>query len=165
MSRLAIYLCALLALSAAPAAVADTLTLYGMDNGSLTFDLPSQPTPDDYSSGQYFTTHVILDDFGYASIGFANVTDPGNILVDAPLDLMLAGNFGFLYFTGDQLYSGDESSPTLLRGTFALTSVEGENFTLTIADTSPVPEGSTLLYLGTGMTSVAALYRRRLAKA
>jgi hypothetical protein len=66
---------------------------------------------------------------------------------------------------GPQLYSGNESDPTLLTGVFCLYDLEtGASYTLTAnAVTSSVPEPTTTLMLVVGLFAVGMGWKRRSA--
>jgi hypothetical protein len=148
-----------------------TLTQVGSSTPLATWDMPLNPTPScDFSppepcftSGDafFFTTDVSID-------GGAPVTDTLVFLNTTPMSVDL-NDFGFLIpeLTGPQLYSGDESSPTMIipaSGFFTLIddgannpATAGTEYTLSVSQT---PEPATLLLLGSGLLAFGMRKRR-----
>jgi hypothetical protein len=63
---------------------------------------------------------------------------------------------------GPQLYTGSESDPTFLTGVFQLFDIEtGASYTLTVTESSSMPEPSTILMLVSGLFAVGLGFRRR----
>ena len=148
-----------------------TLTEVGSTTPLATWDMPLNPTPScDFSppspcsiSGDafFFTTEVSID-------GGAPVLDTLVFLNTTPMPVDLS-DFSFLIpeFVGPQLYSGDESSPTMLipaSGFFTLTddgannpATAGTEYTLSVSET---PEPATLLLFGSGLVAFGVRKRR-----
>ena len=83
------------------------------------------------------------------------------------LDLVALHNgFAREGYIGPQLYTGLESSPTFILGTYYLNDYYSGlvSATLVIRDTSVTPEPSSFILLGTGVLGVAAAGRRRFSK-
>jgi len=137
----------------ATAAAADTIdyTVTG-GFGSITFSLDSNPTPCLVSSNLYFEICSVTTSAGPLGVYFlnTNVFDGG---VDVASSSSTIGDLQF----GPQLYSGSESSPTMLTGTFQFT-----GGTVVATDVSQVPEPSSMVLLGTGILSLAGAVRRRM---
>jgi hypothetical protein len=109
---------------------------------TYSFCLPDHPIVNSYVLGDYFQTD------GYV---FFNDANNGGF-VNAPTGI---------YYQGEQLYSGMESSPTFELGTYYLYSY---NFPIVATVTISVPEPSTwvLMVLGFGSVGFAG-FRRKLA--
>ena len=134
---------------------ADTLTLSDADNKAilhLSFPTPGAIT--DFSAGEYFAVLGTDDEYGATDIGFGSANYFAQFFV--------LGSFGFEYFTSAQLYSGQEYAPTLLEGSYALSSAEGLSYNLVIAnDVAVTPEPNSLLLCGTGCAFVCSFLMRR----
>ena len=100
-------------------------------------------------------TDLVVDGTSMSdTIVFFNSSDLGglNSVFDALPDL-----------GGPQLYSGNESDPTLLTGVFSLYDLEtGASYTLT-ANAVPAPEPTTVLMLMAGLFAVGMGLKRRSA--
>ncbi|HEX4156273.1 MAG TPA: hypothetical protein VHY48_11725 [Acidobacteriaceae bacterium] len=105
-----------------------------------------------FSNPSYFISlfESVDDDFDFSYLALENPGESDEYYED----------FDYL---GPQLYSGTESSPVMLTGTFDLTGADGQpNATITISDSSAVaPELSTLALCGTGLLGLAGTVRRR----
>jgi hypothetical protein len=150
-----------------------TLTQNGASIPLATWDMPLNPTPScDFSpcfdSGNFFafTTDVSINDG-------APISDPliflNTSFSNAGIDL---NDISFLIpeLTGLQLYSGDESTPTMIipaSGFFTLVddgannpATAGTEYTLSVSQT---PEPATLLLFSSGLLAFA-IRRRRVAR-
>lgn len=130
--------------SASAKASTYTFTLSGVDN--FTFQLPSNPTPDGFVSGDHFfianppglgTNYITF----YAS-GAGGGMSAGDGQTDIQSTTLLFDLSGF------QLYTGDELVPAFALGTYNLTNIDPNKEpyadTLTISAT-PIP-GALLLF-------------------
>ena len=158
------------------AAHADTLQYTYLQTGgtdNFSFQLPSSPSIVGNSTTfqpPALNTLVIngqsvVPGYGFTTFYVDSGTFLGGFVLDAGLDEYT--------LTGQQLFSGPATSPTLLTGMFDLnvthvlvrTSSMQEAGVLTVTDlTSPVvtPEPSSLALLGTGILTVLGIGRRRL---
>jgi hypothetical protein len=137
---------------------------FTMTNGAhtVTFSLPSSPTPD------------LADDFAFSFFDYPMLHDGSPITCSVDFYSSLEGG-GIGIYNGDcgslmngvgtELYTGPTSAPTFRLGTFTLdefgNSSEPGPFTLTITDASAVPEPSSLLFVISGALGVV---RRRVTK-
>ncbi len=138
---------------------------YQFGGNTYTWELPSSPavTPENAYPGVAFTLPDVT------------VLENGENLIVGTMDFFSAacaggldfyvGDYYFLFnTTGPQLYSGPESSPTFLGGTFGPMTEYQNSFDGvaggTLVVTAPVPEPSSLLLLavGIGLALAASLF-------
>ncbi len=166
MSRYFVVAAVLLAMVSARGARADEVDQFTLQAGSYTvsFQLPASPvnpTVDLDCKAQYPPEFC-----------FTSVPVTSNLPLPAAFDIDFFGEsagggldltFGFGdYFdkSGPQLYSGTETAPTFLLGTFALTDYyNGTEASLTISQVTPEP--GTLVLLGSGGLGALGVARRR----
>jgi hypothetical protein len=136
-----------------------TFTLTGADN--FTFQLPSNPTPDGYTSGDHF---FIANPPGLPAnfiTFYASGAGGGMSAGDGEIDLGFSTIFDL---GGPQLYAGDESSPMFALGTYTLTGIGNESSenvdTLTISAT-PLPAALPLFASGSAGLGLLGWKRRR----
>lgn len=156
------------AASFAVASPASAATLLYQLSGDYTasWQLDSNPIPDVSSSGVNFTIWDVegFPDaiFGVADITFWHADELGGFTIeDFYIGSILAEALG------PQLYSGPESSPTMLTGTFQLTGVNGESYTLnvsTVGGVVPEPATWAMMVLGFGVLGGAMRGARRTRK-
>jgi hypothetical protein len=140
-----------------------TLTEFGH---TITWLLPSSPTPDDSSSPHFFTLDnvpvyydgvlAVADDiqFSIASFGGGLVVDIAGVDFNGFPDPFLA--------TGTQLFSGPTPSPTFLTGQYSL---QGEHSQVIGPATLVItPEPCTFLLLASGILVFAGRARRKLSR-
>ncbi len=139
----------------AQAATELAFTITGAGN-TIIFDLPQNPTPDDFTLGESFTFDSVNGTFDGTPTVFDGATfwNPDQNTGDLHLDF-------FSPFFGDILYTGMESSPTFKTGSFDIS--DGEfDYTLRI---SAVPELSTWGLMLLGFAGLGFAGYRRLVKA
>lgn len=141
-----------------------TLTADGSSSPLATWQMSMTPTPSCpapgpcYLSGVYFAENVNISLEGAPAIPDTLVFF--NSFTGLALNDL---NFDIPEFLGDQLYTMDESAPTMSTGSFALvddgtSGILGTKYTL---DVSAVPEPSSILLLATGLICVSVGMRRR----
>lgn len=134
---------------------------------TASWQLESTISPNAVANGAYFSVYDVVGDFPGAVLGvvdlrFYNSALDGGLAID--------DFFGFnvlVLADGAQLYTGPESNPTFLLGSFALTDFYGSgdtyNLTITDLDAPPVdvPEPASLALLMGGLGLMAASKKRR----
>lgn len=117
--------------------------------GNNNWTLSASPTPGTYGSGGSFTMFNVSTDLGNDQITFYNAAAGG----------LISDSFGLNIF-GAQVYTGDESAPTFVLGTY--TGSQNNDglgaYTLTISDT---PEPGSLFLLGSGLVGLGGTLRRK----
>jgi hypothetical protein len=150
---------AILSVSAPSHAVLLNFTISG--DYSASFQLDSNPTPDDFSSGTSFTLWDVpgFPDaaFGIADLEFWNASSMGGLTITD----FWGGGLTLFDATGTQLYSGPESAPTFIAGVYSLTELGGGGtYRLTIAAPG-IPEPAVWAMMIAGFGVAGAAMRRR----
>ena len=133
---------------------------------SASWQMDSNPDPDDYGTGQGFLMYDV-EGFPDAVLEVADLTF-WNAAVGGGIEIYDFYNDVVLLSTdGPQLYTGTESNPFFRLGTFALTEYQGTgNYLLTIAEIggpitpAPVPEPATGALLLGGLALLYGFKRR-----
>jgi hypothetical protein len=154
-----------LGLVSAPQVRADSIDsfVYQSEANTFTWELPSSPivTPGNASPGNSFTLLdvSVSENGGTAAMGTMDFfSDPGGLGVNGGIDFFVGNFFYLINATGPQVYSGPETSPTFLIGTFNSFTEYGNGFvgvpggTLQISKAVPEPSALLLLVLGLGLT-------------
>jgi hypothetical protein len=137
---------------------------YSFGGNTFSWELPVNPvvTPDNVYPGIAFTLpDVSFTENGVAMTGtmdFFSSTSGGGF------DLWSGYYFYFCNAFGPQLYTGPESSPTLLTGNFSLADAENTDYFLAgtgTLDATSVPEPSALSLLMIGMAFGLAIFALR----
>ena len=117
--------------------------------GNNNWSLDSSPSVSGSANGAYFNINNVSTDLGNDNIFFYNTNDGG----------LIADSFGVNIF-GAQVYSGAESSPTFILGSYTgkQNDVGPADYTLTISDT---PEPGSLFLLGSGLIGLGGTLRRK----
>lgn len=160
------------------AARADQVTITGTN--TITFNVAASPTPSFYTPDGGFTLdNIAVTENGVTSneevlffedgiaIGSTASVSFDWIFMNINLTGAIASDLSDVpgSFFSAPLYSGGESTPTLLPGTYDLSDNLGNgDLSLTIAaDVAATPEPSSLLLLGTGVLGAAGILKRRFA--
>ena len=134
-----------------------TFTLTG--DYAATWQLDTAPMPDTFLPGGAFALWDTAGAFPGAASGKVDLTF-FNTALGGGLNLYdFLGGTSLLSSDGPQLYSGPESNPTFLLGTFELTQFQGSGrYSLTIADANSVPEPTSIAL---ALAAFGALVARR----
>lgn len=127
--------------------------VYAANGNTFTWSLPANPamTSDNVDVGDYSTfCDVSLSENGVAMSG---TLDFYNTNWGGGFDLWTGTNFPLVDAYGPQLYTGLESAPTFLPGTFSFTDYGNGNGPVYggTLQVTPAPEPSTLCMLGIGL--------------
>jgi hypothetical protein len=139
---------------AAPFAVSDTIysgtQVFGGD-GSFSFSIPENPTPSTFVDHYFETSITNIFGCGSSIIFFTDTAFGGFNGCGVSLE-------------GPQLFSGPTSSPTMLPVNSLYSHQQGFELQVwhitSTTSTTPVPEPSTTMLLGSGLIGIAGFRRR-----
>ena len=145
-------------------ALADTLFTFSGFGDTATASLPTSPTPSAFVLGTSFTlpniSALVDGDIYSGAVTFYTTAAGGG-----------ASGQGAM-FSGPQLFTGVTSAPTFLPGSYILSGTadlgdgpEAITGSLTISQTSAVPEPSSMILLGTGALGLVGVVRRKIIAA
>jgi hypothetical protein len=119
----------------------------------FSFQIDEMPTVTGYTDSEFALRNIALSNGVIGEIVFKSASSRGGIEI-----LNQRNDRPFFIGRGAQLYSGSEAIPTILKGTFLLSS----GF-VTISSVAAVPEPATwaMMLVGFGMMGGALRYRRR----
>lgn len=148
-----------LALTSVAQAATYNFTLTG--DYTASWQLNSNPEPDDLGEGEGFVIWDVVGNFpgaAFPALGvdlyFWNADIGGGLMIDD-----FYGETTLVSTDGGQLYTGSEAAPQFTLGTFALTEYQGTGlYSLTI---SAVPEPATVVSMLAGLGMIGVVLRRR----
>ncbi len=147
---------------AALAAQADSYRFDLSGTYTASWVLEASPVPDEYFGGVGFVMDGVSGSFpgatGLVDIGFFQSSMGGGLSI-----YDIEGDNYLVISDGPQLYSGPETAPVFILGSFTMTPYagSGEHYTLTISEVAAVPEPASLALLLAGLGVVAGVARRR----